>query len=1218
MRRFALMLGAVLVAASLFGVVSDAGAAGGRPPVVVTRAAQVPAGAKKVGVVPAASTVEGVVVLRPRDQSALTRFIASVTTAGSASFHHYLAAGQFAARFGPTAATVAAVRSQLASDGLRVTSVTSDRLLVGFTGSASKVESAFQTQLADYRLSNGTRGQLTTAAIRVPASIAGVVSGVVGLNTLVRPQPLGIVRGSAAAKRAHLKPRTAPVVHLSGAPSACSEAQTAAQSLGGLTDDQIANAYGAFGEYDAGDLGAGQHIAIYELEPFLRSDIKTFETCYFGASQAAQMAARLNVVPVDGGQPTGPGSGEAVLDVEDISAMAPGADIDVYEAPNNVFDNSGFGPLDEYAAIVDADRDQVVSTSWGLCEQAVQLGTPGQQEAENYLFEQAAAQGQSIFSAAGDTGDDDCNTFRATAPPAGQNPLSVDDPSSQPYVVAAGGTTIDDAATQPPGEHVWNDGASGGAGGGGISQSWAMPSWQLNSRVPGIVLPGSGDYKQANAVETGFGYPTGFCQSTLGGASASTPCRTLPDVSADADEFTGAVTIFSAQFAGQTGVFDGGWTTIGGTSSAAPIWSAMLAVINASSTCQSNSATASGVGFVSPLLYAVASNPSAYKASFNDITQGNNDIYGLDNGLVFPATTGYDMASGLGSPRLTDPGGTAGLAANLCSYASAAGRPAVMDLSPAELATSGGTVTILGWGFESGGKPDVAGIQVGTWQIPPSKFTVTSAYSITATFPPAADTIPPGSPAPQDGAGPTDVLVSLKNGQASAPTAASRLQYVNESSSAPVPSITGLSPTGGREVAPTAVHILGSGFTGATAVTFGGVPASSFEVVSPYEIVAIPPAYSSATKCAPSLPGETPTTDICQSQVQVTGPQGTSTTGQILAPLEGTLPPMDPMAVFALPPGCNCEQEPAPTEFDYIPAPKVMSVSTSAADPGSLASENGDTVITLTGKGFNLMDLDWVDFGDPSQAASQDFNETYVSGTEIQIVAPPQSLSTEPFTVPVSVKSLAGQSPGVPVTYAGVPTVTSAINTATGRNGAADTGGAPLAITGQGFDQAVGPIEFVDAESPFSIGTQYTYTVRSDSSISTQTVAQNPALVDVEVCSVTACSLNPPADYFYLYPPGNPVVTSVSPTSGPAAGGTAVTISGQNLGCVTGVFFGKVAAETFSNQQALLDCGSTTAVNATSPPGKSGSKVKVTVTTVESDYTGSGPSKSSATFTYTP
>jgi IPT/TIG domain len=152
----------------------------------------------------------------------------------------------------------------------------------------------------------------------------------------------------------------------------------------------------------------------------------------------------------------------------------------------------------------------------------------------------------------------------------------------------------------------------------------------------------------------------------------------------------------------------------------------------------------------------------------------------------------------------------------------------------------------------------------------------------------------------------------------------------------------------------------------------------------------------------------------------------------------------------------------------------------------------------------------------------------------------------------------------------------------------------------------------------FSNGTQYTYTVRSDESINTQTVAQNPALVDVQVCGVTGCSPNPPTDYLYLYPPGNPKVTSVRPGSGPAAGGTKVTIGGQNLGCVTKVFFGKVVAEKFSNAKALLDCGSTSLVHATVPPGQAGTTVKVSVTTVESGFTGTGPSKSSAGFTYTP
>jgi hypothetical protein len=388
-------------------------------------------------------------------------------------------------------------------------------------------------------------------------------------------------------------------------------------------------------------------------------------------------------------------------------------------------------------------------------------------------------------------------------------------------------------------------------------------------------------------------------------------------------------------------------------------------------------------------------------------------------------------------------------------------------------------------------------------------------------------------------------------------------------------------------------------------------------VLSAFEILATPAPYSSSTSCAPSLPGESPTTDICQVQVEVTNSHGTSATGTILPPLEGTLPALDAEGVFELPPGCNCEQEPAPSEFDYVPAPTITSISTSAAQPGSLASELGGTLITVTGTGFNLLTLDWADFGDPTLASSQSFSETYLTGTEMQIVVPPESPTTEPFTVPFSVKTLAGQSPGSPVTYAGVPTVTSALSNATGRNGGPDTGGTPITIGGQGFDQAVGPIQFVDSETPFSIGTQYTYTVNSDGKISTQTVGQNPALVDVEVCSVSGCSLGPPDDYFYLYPPGNPKVDAVSPKSGPAAGGTDVAISGQNLGCVTGVFFGNVAAEKFSNAAALLDCGSSSLIDATAPPGKAGSKVKVTVTTVESDFTGSGRSASSARFTYT-
>ena len=136
--------------------------------------------------------------------------------------------------------------------------------------------------------------------------------------------------------------------------------------------------------------------------------------------------------------------------------------------------------------------------------------------------------------------------------------------------------------------------------------------------------------------------PPNFCQSEVPGAGPSTPCRLVPDVSAQADWFTGAVTVYQA--------LDGGWSTDGGTSSSTPIWAGLVALSGASPTCAANPATRNGVGFVSPLLYSVASNPTQYAASFNDVTLGSNDIYGLANGAVFPATAGFDLASGLGSP----------------------------------------------------------------------------------------------------------------------------------------------------------------------------------------------------------------------------------------------------------------------------------------------------------------------------------------------------------------------------------------------------------------------------------------------------------------------------------------------------------------------------------------------------------------------------------------
>ncbi|HXB49498.1 MAG TPA: IPT/TIG domain-containing protein, partial [Streptosporangiaceae bacterium] len=416
---------------------------------------------------------------------------------------------------------------------------------------------------------------------------------------------------------------------------------------------------------------------------------------------------------------------------------------------------------------------------------------------------------------------------------------------------------------------------------------------------------------------------------------------------------------------------------------------------------------------------------------------------------------------------------------------------------------------------------------------------------------------------------------------------------------------------------PAPVRIYGAGFTGAREVTFGGVTAAKFTVVTPYEIIATPAKYSRKVGCAPSVKGETPTTDICQVQVRVSNSRGTSTTGKILKPLEGLLPAPTPMAVIAAPRRCHCEVAPGATEFDYLPSPVITSVSTSAANPSSLASELGGTVITIKGRGLDWLGFLATDFGNPRLQSSEDLSTVYETGTKIQVEAPGANPTTNSETVPVRMYTMAGLSAKREVIFAGTPDVRSVLTTTGHLPGGPDTGGTRITIKGAGFDQAVGPIEYSDLLSPFSLGTQYRYTINSNKRISTRTVQQNPAEYEVLVCSVTGCSGNGNAA-FILYPPGKPVVRRISPISGPAAGGTTVNIFGANLGCATGVFFGATPAAAFSNAVALLDCGSTSEVTVTAPAGTAGTTVPVTVTTVESDITGSGPSKTTASYTYNP
>ncbi|HLJ33882.1 MAG TPA: S53 family peptidase [Ktedonobacteraceae bacterium] len=298
----------------------------------------------------------------------------------------------------------------------------------------------------------------------------------------------------------------------------------------------------------------------------------------------------LSNVLVDGFPGTaGQNAVEVELDIELMAAMAPHANQLVYEGPN-----TPQGMNDTYNKIVTDNRAQIVSISWGLCETS---SSPGELQTLDNIFKQGAAQGMSFFAAAGDSGAYDC---------ADTN-LAVDSPASDPYVTSVGGTTLQVNNGTYGSETVWSNphsishGPEGAGGGGGLSKTFKQPSWQVG---PGVKNSYSNGYRQ------------------------------VPDVTANADTSTGYAMYCTVT---NSGCNANGWLVIGGTSGAAPVWSGSVALIN--QYLQANGQKR--IGFANPTLYMLFNAQQGFPA-FHDITTGNN--------LYYPATAGYDLASGMGSP----------------------------------------------------------------------------------------------------------------------------------------------------------------------------------------------------------------------------------------------------------------------------------------------------------------------------------------------------------------------------------------------------------------------------------------------------------------------------------------------------------------------------------------------------------------------------------------
>jgi hypothetical protein len=1144
----------------------------------VATAPDLPAGTVSTGSIDPDQSISGVVGLRPSDPAALASYARAVSDPSSPLYGHYLEPGEFGRVFASTSA-VGSVTAMLHKAGLRVTSVSGNGLIVDFEGSAARVETSFDTRLGTFRSSDGRHEFAPVTAISVPADVAANVQTVIGLNNLLQPS----TELSKASGRAHVK-ALAPS-HSDANPNgpvACNAARADAAEYGGLTDTQIADSYGVGGLYHQGVNGAGQKIAVYELEPFVLGDIHTFDNCYFGLAKAKTMLSRLHVIDVDGGQQAGYGSGEAELDIDDVSAVAPAATIDVYEAPD-----SFTGYIDNYNQIIENDTARVVTSSWDSgCETQVAELEPGLEQLENSLFEEAAAQGQTNLSWAGDDGADSC-AYHGSSPVAPI--LSSNDPASNPWVLAVGGTTITDA-TQPPKEHVWNDGAEWGAGGGGISAVWAAPTWQLDSKVKGFDNPA--------IVAAAEKLDGPFCASSV--------CRETPDVTAQADEFTGAVTVYETPY--------GGWTTFGGTSSSTPLWAAMLTDAASTPACVARG----GLGFVPPKLYAIASDPTEYAESFNDITIGNTDIFG-DTGGLFPATAGYDMASGLGSPRITNVNGSPGLANWLCAPSSSA-QPAVRSVSPRGIPSGGGTVTVTGSGFEDGSTPDVAGVQVGTVTLSSDAFHVRSSTTLTAALP--ADSGQAGVGGTGGGAGTYDLVVTLTDGRTSEPSPQARLTYYPTDTKSAVPSVDGVDTAGSSDAGGITVHVFGAGFKwgGDPSVTFGGVDGSHVQVLTGNDLTVTVPPYSSATKCATDLD---PRTDICQTEVRVITAAGRSPEEKILPEFSG--PVSDEGAA-------GTEADPVATEFDYVASPKLDSIKVQ----GGLASEAGTSTATIRGQGLGELGLDWLDVGPYRSYDSYMYNLDYVSGTKLVVTLPAESNTSTPLKLDVYAETLASPNSSnilakapsnrVPVTYAPTPTVSSVSVEAGGEKAALSagptSGGSHLVIAGTGLGYAQ-EVTFTDigttgSQAGVSDTTAFDFTKVTGSSVSLLTTPDNPGIDQVSVCDQSGCSAALAShDTFTYYPPGNPSLTSVSPASGSA--GTKVTIDGSNLGFATSVWFGDVKAKVFANVPGITDAGSTSQITATAPQDPAGGEVDVQVETLESVATGFGksPVNPKASFSYT-
>lgn len=591
---------------------------------------------------------------RPADRERdLAQFLQDVHSPGSPTYHQWLTPDEFGTRFGAADDDAQVVSTWLQSHGFSVARIARNKSVIEFSGTAGQIRDALHTEMHQYNI-QGTAFYANSSEITLPEAISSRISGFAPLNSFPLESYVRLLGGGAMNRANH---RVAPQFTIS---------QNNAPFYAFGPED-FATQYDVTPVYASGLNGTGQTIGVIETANINLALLASYRKLFNLPGDHTQII----VDGEDPGDPVAPNI-EGYLDAEVSGAVAPGATVNFYIAGGDPFEDTM-----ELAALraVEDNQASVLSMSYGGCEQ--ELGEAGNQLWAG-LWQQAAAQGQTVFVSSGDSGPTACEPVEITSSGTLQFMdsvnVNVNGLSSTPWNVSVGGTDFyytDYATGALSSASLWNQ--TNDSSNGSLKAPLQEQPWDnsLGFDVSGSLLDsGAGGGGPSNCSQTTVpaagalptciaGYPKPSWQNAPG--VPNDQVRDLPDVSLFASSGVNLSAIPICAEPGDCVPASGGSsqiTLVGGTSVSSPAMAGIFALVNQKYGRQ---------GQANFTLYALARQ---YPNVFHDITLGTNDIVCGGDGLTisppdctvpvanetlvysfgkYAAGPGYDMASGLGS-----------------------------------------------------------------------------------------------------------------------------------------------------------------------------------------------------------------------------------------------------------------------------------------------------------------------------------------------------------------------------------------------------------------------------------------------------------------------------------------------------------------------------------------------------------------------------------------